>query len=114
MIRRPPRSTRTYTLFPYTTLVRSLEARAARDRPVEHDRLAGLQPRHIVSDRFDDTGALVPHHQWAGPVQRGMVGVAQAGRGHAHAHFAGAGRESGRASWWERVCQYGSHQVVAV
>src|SRR3546814_5620220 len=24
MIRRPPRSTRTYTLFPYTTLVRSL------------------------------------------------------------------------------------------
>src|SRR3546814_13498536 len=26
MIRRPPRSTRTDTLFPYTTLVRSLEA----------------------------------------------------------------------------------------
>src|SRR3546814_2746399 len=30
MIRRPPRSTRTDTLFPYTTLFRSL--RAARDR----------------------------------------------------------------------------------
>src|SRR3546814_10488098 len=27
MIRRPPRSTRTYTLFPYTTLFRSLRAR---------------------------------------------------------------------------------------
>src|SRR3546814_18039924 len=26
MIRRPPRSTRTYTLFPYTTLFRSMEA----------------------------------------------------------------------------------------
>src|SRR3546814_19825330 len=26
MIRRPPRSTRTYTLFPYTTLFRSKEA----------------------------------------------------------------------------------------
>src|SRR3546814_16507637 len=26
MIRRPPRSTRTYTRFPYTTLFRSLEA----------------------------------------------------------------------------------------
>src|SRR3546814_16975867 len=25
MIRRPPRSTRTYTLFPYTTLCRSIE-----------------------------------------------------------------------------------------
>src|SRR3546814_15167790 len=27
MIRRPPRSTRTYTLFPYTTLFRSLDVR---------------------------------------------------------------------------------------
>src|SRR3546814_17489991 len=32
MIRRPPRSTRTDTLFPYTTLFRSLEL----DREVEH------------------------------------------------------------------------------
>src|SRR3546814_5775010 len=31
MIRRPPRSTRTDTLFPYTTLFRS--CRGARDRP---------------------------------------------------------------------------------
>src|SRR3546814_7477335 len=30
MIRRPPRSTRTDTLFPYTTLFRSLAVRAAR------------------------------------------------------------------------------------
>src|SRR3546814_2560942 len=29
MIRRPPRSTRTYTLFPYTTLFRSSSAHAA-------------------------------------------------------------------------------------
>src|SRR3546814_2572756 len=32
MSRRPPRSTRTYTLFPYTTLFRSKE-RAARNNP---------------------------------------------------------------------------------
>src|SRR3546814_4820136 len=31
MIRRPPRSTRTDTLFPYTTLFRSAEARRKRD-----------------------------------------------------------------------------------
>src|SRR6056297_3713405 len=31
MIRRPPRSTRTDTLFPYTTLFRSAHARHARD-----------------------------------------------------------------------------------
>src|SRR3546814_16727416 len=30
MIRRPPRSTRTYPLFPYTTLVRSGSARLAK------------------------------------------------------------------------------------
>src|SRR3546814_6487762 len=35
MIRRPPRSTRTDTLFPYTTLFRSADARLeARDRKV--------------------------------------------------------------------------------
>src|SRR3546814_12977815 len=32
MIRRPPRSTRTDTLFPYTTLFRSLETRCDRRR----------------------------------------------------------------------------------
>src|SRR3546814_10493654 len=31
MIRRPPRSTRTATLFPYTTLFRSIDARHHRD-----------------------------------------------------------------------------------
>src|SRR3546814_19921773 len=30
MIRRPPKSTRTDTIFPYTTTVRSVDARAAR------------------------------------------------------------------------------------
>src|SRR3546814_6275796 len=46
MIRRPPRSTRTDTLFPYTTLFRSGQARAADDR-------SGLRfhPRHACRDR---------------------------------------------------------------
>src|SRR3546814_20698649 len=34
MIRRPPRSTRTYTLFPYTTLFRSLLAAPGHVHPV--------------------------------------------------------------------------------
>src|SRR3546814_7969941 len=42
MIRRPPRSTRTYTLFPYTTLFRSL----GRSGP------ARLLSRHRPSDEF--------------------------------------------------------------
>src|SRR3546814_11858845 len=54
MIRRPPRSTRTYTLFPYTTLFRSLVEvevgqRAQQQRlagargPAQRDALAGGQ-----------------------------------------------------------------------
>src|SRR3546814_1110857 len=41
MIRRPPRSTRTDTLFPYTTLFRSPEP----DRPQTDDQPAFLPPR---------------------------------------------------------------------
>src|SRR3546814_6948070 len=47
MIRRPPRSTRTDTLFPYTTLFRS--------RPVRGDALPGglgLPPRHRAQGRL--------------------------------------------------------------
>src|SRR3546814_17708249 len=44
MIRRPPRSTRTYTLFPYTTLFRSVERLG---------QLAGA-PEGLAVDRDDD------------------------------------------------------------
>src|SRR3546814_10325934 len=48
MIRRPPRSTRTDTLFPYTTLFRSLR-RGIIDRPDEPRRLGETRPhRHIA------------------------------------------------------------------
>src|SRR3546814_5010961 len=51
MIRRPPRSTRTDTLFPYTTLFRSLGAGAERCR-LDLDEIA--DPRLFADDR---TGA---------------------------------------------------------
>src|SRR3546814_7387037 len=55
MIRRPPRSTRTDTLFPYTTLFRSLVedefARAVRYRPGDRT--------HFLPDRQLDLAALV-------------------------------------------------------
>src|SRR3546814_3401953 len=41
MIRRPPRSTRTDTLFPYTTLVRSGNGQAERLTNLQHMRLLG-------------------------------------------------------------------------
>src|SRR3546814_3585990 len=46
MIRRPPRSTRTDTLFPYTTLFRSAEPRGLR--------LGKKIPRGAVAGRADD------------------------------------------------------------
>src|SRR3546814_1309699 len=47
MRRRPPRSTRTDTLFPYTTLFRStsFQALGERFRPLPAGRSAGRQPR---------------------------------------------------------------------
>src|SRR3546814_14635630 len=50
MIRRPPRSTRTDTLFPYTTLFRSGEAVGVvgRVRRQEREQAAGRARRHLV------------------------------------------------------------------
>src|SRR3546814_4185027 len=53
MIRPPPRSTRTYTLFPYTTLFRSYRLRASirqrrrgrADRPTNFAKVASLRGR---------------------------------------------------------------------
>src|SRR3546814_11251281 len=74
MIRRPPRSTRTDTLFPYTTLFRSVGGRHGAGAGVEAqgdavaDRLAG-QPA-------DE--APVADHQQAVPVPPGDAGIAEA------------------------------------
>src|SRR2546427_7546221 len=46
MIRRPPRS----TLFPYTTLFRSVDARGLGDRGIVHARMVGLE----VGDASDE------------------------------------------------------------
>src|SRR3546814_2253979 len=58
IIRRPPRSTRTDTLFPYTTLFRShCRARVARRRR-ERGGAARLLLPHRPEDRQADRGAL--------------------------------------------------------
>src|SRR3546814_20644511 len=53
IIRRPPRSTRTDTLFPYTTLFRSPPRRPARGR-VDNHRIGPLQDG---SRRFSGSGS---------------------------------------------------------
>src|SRR3546814_19070571 len=53
MIRRPPRSTRTDTLLPYTTLFRSLVDRVeAGERLVEDDQLRAVDDRAEQLDRL--------------------------------------------------------------
>src|SRR3546814_15789659 len=55
MIRRPPRSTRTDTLFPYTTLFRSSASHECLDRPgkIQADRLVHLDMSHVRNAIFD-------------------------------------------------------------
>src|SRR3546814_18762524 len=54
MIRRPPRSTLTDTLFPYTTLFRSLRPRLGAQGPAEHrprlrlTRVSRARDQHLV------------------------------------------------------------------
>src|SRR3546814_4599752 len=70
MIRRPPRSTRTDTLFPYTTLFRSAELRM--ERPPDGiglDDGAGLP-----GEKVDRMRGMVPQ-QVIGPAARLSLGV---------------------------------------
>src|SRR3546814_2897075 len=62
MIRRPPRSTRTDTLFPYTTLFRSEVARASESLPPHAQfvrRTSALPPNQPHSLRQDNQSMLL-------------------------------------------------------
>src|SRR3546814_18395188 len=82
MTRRPPRSTRTYTLFPYTTLFRSdaMEAepadlvRALSDNPSERLNHAGIHP-YFRWQLVDECGlTIAPSAPMApGHIDRWMV-----------------------------------------
>src|SRR3546814_18881040 len=117
MIRRPPRSTRTDTLFPYTTLFRSVdwialsfvqrpedvaEARkliggrasllAKIEKPSALDRLEEIfELADAVMVARGDLGVELPPEQ-VPPLQKRIVQTAR--------------RKIGRASCRERVCQY--------
>src|SRR3546814_18071399 len=111
MIRRPPRSTRTDTLFPYTTLFRSFCQRAdrldegigcfggqaerqwRRDRPGASPWCHGRAHHDIDAWR---TGAPWRALRLAGDLLLGWIGYGDPDRTP----------EIGRASCRERVCQY--------
>src|SRR3546814_16077945 len=109
MVRRPPRSTRTDTLFPYTTLFRSERGQREADGDQERPRAAhrsalgdgnvvALRRPGIELTRATDLLRRVRDHlvPLRDPADRARE------------------REIGSASGRERVCQYVSISVVAV
>src|SRR3546814_15434360 len=56
MIRRPPKSTRTDTLFPYTTLFRSPGAMETIDVPGISEEMSFLEMLDIVNERLNAEG----------------------------------------------------------
>src|SRR3546814_20504389 len=119
MIRRPPRSTRTDTLFPYTTLFRSPRAgtriaeleRRARDRAAaqiasEHvERRPPLERRNAAVAPADADGELVAVDDAQATGAIGPQPPPQRLR---------AARPTGRESGRERVCTYVVHSVCDV
>src|SRR3546814_19065031 len=105
MIRRPPRSTRTDTLFPYTTLFRSRTEAGLFDCAVaRHDRTDPPQvERAEIHDRIADDdariGGIVRDRVEHGPQASGLGILAH------DARVENLDREIGRASGRESVCK---------
>src|SRR3546814_14896831 len=103
MIRRPPRSTRTDTLFPYTTLFRSgfVATRWFEDR---------MSPEEYAAALKDVTGAMPlgrapTPEDIAGGIAYFCSPDAETITGENLVMDAGAHLEIGSASWRERGCQ---------
>jgi hypothetical protein len=76
--------------------LRAPAAASARRKPREHDAVARRDVGHAGADRLDHAGALVAEdrreRRRVHALRRVQVGVADAGRGVAHQHLAGARR----------------------
>src|SRR3546814_10327488 len=81
MIRRPPRTTRTDTLFPYTTLFRSEEVRGHPQRPGvdrQHPTAERAHHRVILELRFAEAGCecgIRPPVERTEPLPRKHLGI---------------------------------------
>src|SRR3546814_16397615 len=98
MLRRPPRSTRTDTLFPYTTLFRSS---LGSDRSDDHRHMhARFSRKHRHRDRVRTRGVSAAHAAGASQPSRFSDNLPVL-RGELRSKA-----QIGRASCRERVCQY--------
>src|SRR3546814_11239263 len=125
MLRRPPRSTRTDTLFPYTTLFRSGAqplrpgAGLLRRRTPAHRTAADADPGRRARQRLRPSAGRLPMKPIALSALAGVLlilGVVPASQAVDILRWerlplpvplvVGQEREIGRASWRDRVCQY--------
>src|SRR3546814_18059611 len=73
MIRRPPRSTRTDTLFPYTTLFRSARVVVVPIAVEQHAAVADIQPQHAQQMRCGTFGQRDTRPDRQRPVDVGTI-----------------------------------------
>src|SRR3546814_18613551 len=73
MIRRPPRSTRTDTLFPYTTLFRSLGGRLQRGTDAREHLVEGCEVAHLLG--ADALGDLLDHAEHRALTDRAVLAL---------------------------------------
>src|SRR3546814_20475339 len=105
MIRRPPRSTRTDTLFPYTTLFRSIEeANARRQIGIGHA-VASLRPGQAIVIIGGELLAIIIRHARY-PAGGGIVPAGLLRLCNAIIEPLAMTHALGRATCRERVCQY--------
>src|SRR3546814_11317888 len=111
MIRRPPRSTRTDTLFPYTTLFRSIPSKALLQSSELYSEAAhGFATHGIKVGKLDiDLPAMMKQKQSV--VDATTKGVEFLMKKNKITWLKGTGKllgggKIGRASCRERVCQY--------
>src|SRR3546814_17889950 len=106
MIRRPPGSTRTDTLFPYTTLFRSVEAHLLTDEEPQ-GRLPQRQEGGILQ-----LLVVVEQRQTLGDDEHGCRRIVV--EAHVPRPVSLDGPQIGRVSWRERVCRSGVISVGGV
>src|SRR3546814_18827532 len=106
MIRRPPRSTRTDTLFPYTTLFRSAWAARCQgfvSSPIREDFLCVRETDmyEVKADALEESFDAVLQAEKIAALEADMAAL----KGQVVAAQRPALEEIGRASCRERVCQ---------
>src|SRR3546814_20885516 len=106
MIRRPPRSTRTDTLFPYTTLFRSAQGAAAVLDAVGADKLSGKLSAAAANIGSFQQAIADQSTANKDRLNAETAAISAAQEANEKLHDSVQKQEIGRASWRERVCQY--------